>query len=174
MARFLCEGGEPSCLTNNELHGIRVEYLFRNWQSFIWTKNYALYRTRSLIIMFTGSRRLDPFWPRWIQTLHSNPISLRSLLILSSDPSYGYEVAFFRSISSYRLFVPSFTLHVSFTIFFLAWTHIIMLEEVNTFLNFWLCNILQSFLCTSTPLGPNMWSSPAQCRRERHVPEDLA
>jgi hypothetical protein len=87
IARFLCEGGEPSRLINNELHSL--EYLFRSWQSFIWTRNYALYRTRSFLIIFTGSRCLDLFRLRWIQTLRSNAISLSYLLISSSDMSLG-------------------------------------------------------------------------------------
>jgi hypothetical protein len=57
----------------------------------------AYYRTRMLITTFTRARHWSLSWARWIQFTPSHPISLRSILLLSSHLRLGLPSGLFLS-----------------------------------------------------------------------------
>jgi len=71
-------------------------------------KFLASYGTWRFITMFTRAHHLSLSWARWIQSTTSHTISLRSILILSSDPCLG-----FLSCSSLYIFQPKYCMHFS-------------------------------------------------------------
>jgi hypothetical protein len=66
----------------------------------------AFYGTWRFITVFTRARHWSLSWARWIQSTHSHPTSLRSILILSPPLCLGLPRGLFPSGS------PSRTLHV--------------------------------------------------------------
>jgi hypothetical protein len=61
-------------------------------------KNFpAFYRTRKFITVFTRARHWSLFWARSIQFIQSHPISLRSILILSTHLRLGLPSGLFPS-----------------------------------------------------------------------------
>lgn len=70
------------------------EFSFRNWKSFIASKNYPPYITRKFVI-FTRSRHCTLFWASWIQLTLSNISSLRFVLMLYSGAPLGLYVSCF-------------------------------------------------------------------------------
>jgi hypothetical protein len=76
-------------------------------------KNFLMfYGTRNFITVFTRALHESLFWVRWIQTTPTHPISLRSILILSTQlrlglPSGLFPSGFPTNILYAFLFAPS-------------------------------------------------------------------
>jgi hypothetical protein len=60
---------------------ITVDHLIQKFALF--------YRTRRYITVFTRTRHWNLSWARWIQSTHSHPMSLRSIIILLSHLRLG-------------------------------------------------------------------------------------
>jgi hypothetical protein len=70
------------------LHG--AVYYLKSWLSLSLSKNILFsYGTRRFVTVFTKARHWTPSWATWIQLAPSIPISVKSILMLSSHLRLG-------------------------------------------------------------------------------------
>jgi hypothetical protein len=106
----------------NKLHGTES---LRSHQSLL--KNFPIFYENRKFILFTRTRHWSLSWIRWIQSISSHPISLRSILILFSYLRIGLLSGPFPSGSPTKTlneFVFS-TMHATCS------THLILLDLIN-------------------------------------------